>query len=133
MKTLIAEDDFISRFVLQKMLLEYGPCDVAVNGKEAVDAFTWALNEGNPYSLICLDIMMPEMDGNEALKIIRQKEKENGILPSNEASIIMITALDTPKDVIEAYYKGGCTSYFVKPINKLKIIEELKDLNLINH
>ncbi len=132
MKTLIAEDDFISRFVLQKMLLEYGPCDIAVNGKEAVDAFTWALNEGNPYNLICLDIMMPEMDGNEALKIIRQKEKENGILPANEAFIIMITALDTPKDVIEAYYRGGCTSYFVKPINKIKIIDELKNLKLIN-
>ncbi len=131
MKTLIAEDDFISRFVLQKMLSEYGPCDVAINGKEAVDAFTWALNEGSPYNLICLDIMMPEMDGNEALKIIRQKEKENGILPANEASIIMITALDTPKDVIEAYYKGGCTSYFVKPINKIKIIDELKSLNLV--
>lgn len=131
MKTLIAEDDFISRLVLQKMLLPFGHCDVVVNGKEAVEAFKIAVAEKSPYDLICLDIMMPEMDGNEALKLIREKEKEAGISPRDEVKILMITALDTPKDVVEAYYKGGCTSYLVKPINKIKISNALKDLNLI--
>jgi len=131
MKTLVAEDDFISRLVLQKMLLPFGHCDIAVNGKEAVEAFKMAMAEGNPYDLICLDIMMPEMDGKEALKLIRQKEKELNVEPRDEAKIIMITALDTPRDVVEAYYKGGCTSYIVKPINKIKISNSLKDLNLI--
>ncbi len=131
MKTLVAEDDFISRLVLQKMLLPFGHCDIAVNGREAVEAFNLAMSEGNPYDLICLDIMMPEMDGKEALSLIRLKEKQLNIEPRNEAKIIMITALDTPKDVVDAYYKGGCTSYLVKPINKIKIGNSLKDLNLI--
>ena len=131
MKTLIVEDDFISRLVLQKILLPYGQCDIAVNGKEAVAAFSFALKESNPYDLICLDIMMPEMDGNEALKIIRQKEKENNVKPNNESTIVMITALDTPRDVVESYYQGGCTSYLVKPINKMKINQMLKELNLV--
>jgi len=46
--------------------------------------------------------MMPEIDGQDVLKIIRAKEKEAGILPLNEAKIIMITALQTPRDVFEA-------------------------------
>ena len=130
MKTLVVEDDFISRLVLQKMLTPLGQCDTAVNGNEAVQAFEIAFDEKQPYDLICLDIMMPEMDGKEALKLIRQKEKEYGIEPSNEAKIIMITALDTPKEVIDAFYRGGCTSYLVKPIEKSRIIGVVKDLGL---
>jgi Response regulators consisting of a CheY-like receiver domain and a winged-helix DNA-binding domain len=130
MKTLIVEDDFISRTILKKILIPYGSCDTVVNGKEAVEAFTIARAEGIPYDLICLDIMMPEMDGREALKIIRQKEKSTGVMPKDEVKIIMITALDTPKEVIDAYYKGGCTSYIVKPIQKVKIIENIKELGL---
>jgi len=131
MKTLVVEDDFISRLVLQKMLMPFGICNVAVNGKEAVEAYILSQAEGEPYDLICLDIMMPEMDGREALKIIRQKEIELNILPQNETKIIMTTALDTPKEVIDAYYQGGCSSYLVKPINKEKIINAVKELQLI--
>jgi two-component system chemotaxis response regulator CheY len=131
MKTLVVEDDFISRIVLQKMLAPYGICDVAVNGKEAVQAFTYSVKEGEPYDLICMDIMMPEMDGIEALRIIHEKEKEFNVLPSNETKIIMITALDTPKEVIDAYYRGGCTYYLTKPINKAKIIKLIQEMELI--
>lgn len=131
MRILIVEDDFISRVLLKKMLAQYGNCDVAVNGLEAVNAFQMAAEENNPYELICLDIMMPELDGKEALKIIREKEKQMKIPPSSEAKIIMTTALDTPKDVIEAYYSGGCTAYLVKPIEKQHVRKVLMELGLI--
>mgnify|MGYP001440927456 CR=1 FL=1 len=132
MKTLVVEDDFTSRLVLQKMLSPYGQCDVAVNGLEAVQAFDIAMNEQKPYDLICLDIMMPEMDGKEALKIIREKEKELNISPKDETKIIMVTALDTAHEVIEAYYKGGCTSYLVKPIERKKILKAITELGLVD-
>ncbi|HEX2983255.1 MAG TPA: response regulator [Ignavibacteriales bacterium] len=131
MKFLIVEDDFASRFILQKMLSPYGECDVAVNGIEAIDAYNLAIREEQPYDLICLDIMMPKMDGQEALKLIRQRETELGIEPKDEVKIIMVTALDTPKDVVEAFYQGGCTSYLVKPIEKKKILNILRDFELI--
>lgn len=131
MKSLIVEDHFISRIVFQKMLAPYGTCNVAVNGKEAVEAFEHAVAEGEPYEVICLDIMMPEMDGHEALKIIREKEKQMGVQPMQEVKIIMMTALDTPKDVIEAYYNGGCTAYMVKPIEKNKLVNLLQEFKLI--
>lgn len=130
MRTLVVEDDFLSRMILQKMLQPFGSCDVVVNGKEAIQAFKLAAFENNPYSLICLDIMMPEMDGKEALRLIRQEEKNLGVLPKNEVKIMMVTALDAPKDVIDSYYDGGCTSYLVKPINKVKVMNALKELEL---
>ena len=78
MKTLIVEDDFTSRLLLQELLKGYGPAHVAVNGKEAVEAARMAMDAGEPYDLICLDIMMPEMDGHGALKEIRAQEEARG-------------------------------------------------------
>ena len=65
MKALIVDDDFVSRLLLQKVLMAYGEAHIAVNGKEAVEAFTAALRLGSSYDVICLDIMMPEMDGQD--------------------------------------------------------------------
>ncbi len=131
MRTLIAEDDFIARKYLKEIMSPYGDCDVVVDGEEAVQAFRLAWQEKKPYDLICLDIMMPKMDGQEALKQIREIEKSIGIKGSAEVKVIMITALSDPKNVFEAYYKGGATSYIVKPIDRAKLIEELRSFNLI--
>ena len=76
MKILLAEDDFVTRKFMASFLSKYGECDVTVDGMEAVDAFMLALEEGEPYDLVCLDIMMPVMDGYQALMGIRKLEKE---------------------------------------------------------
>jgi two-component system, chemotaxis family, chemotaxis protein CheY len=131
MRILIAEDDFIARYVLNEMLAEYGQCDVVVDGAEAVKAFSMAASEKKPYDAIFLDIMMPNVDGIEALKRIRAIEKEHGVVPDQEVKVIMTTALDDPKTVISAYYRGGADSYLVKPITKNKIDEELNKANLV--
>ena len=67
MRILLAEDNFVTRKLMVAILSQYGECDVAVDGMEAVDAFLMALEDGKPYDLICLDIMMPVMDGFQAL------------------------------------------------------------------
>ena len=131
MRVLVVEDDFTSRKVLQKILIPHGEVDIAVNGLEAVEAFETSLREDRPYDLICMDIMMPEMDGQEALKKIRAIEKTQGINPVNEVKVIMTTALDDPKNVVEVYYKGGATSYVPKPIDKHMLLHLLKNLALI--
>jgi two-component system chemotaxis response regulator CheY len=131
MKTLITEDDFTSRLLLQELLKSYGPTHVAVNGKETVEAVRLALDAGEHYNLICLDIMMPEMGGQEALRQIRMLEETRGILSSNGAKIVMTTALDDPKNVIAAY-RSLCDAYLTKPIQKAKLREELCKLKLIS-
>ena len=131
LKFLIVEDDFTNRIVIQKILEAFGNCDITVNGKEALVAFKYSLTLEEPYDLICLDIMMPEMDGITALKEIRHIERDKKIPYDREVKIVMVTALDTPRDVIESYYEGGCNAYIVKPLTKSKILSLLKDLNLI--
>ncbi|MBU1000929.1 MAG: response regulator [Proteobacteria bacterium] len=132
MRFLVVEDDFTSRKLLQRILSPYGDVDVAVNGQEAVDAYKASLENEYPYDLICMDIMMPEMDGQEALKKIRQLEKAQGIPSAEESKIIMTTALDDPKNVVEAYYKGGATSYVPKPIDRQLFLQLLKNIGLIH-
>lgn len=130
MKTLIVEDDFTSRLLLQGFLKSHGPSHVAVNGREAVEAVRLALEAVEPYDLICLDIMMPEMDGQQALKEIRALEEARGIIPPGGAKIVMITALGDMKSVFAAY-SGLCDAYLTKPTQKAKLLKELRKLALI--
>ncbi len=123
MRILIAEDDFASRKAILKFLSAYGECDVTVDGMEAIDAFMMALEEEDPYDLICLDVMMPVMDGYRALKNIRDIEREHNVDPADQARVIMTTALNEEKNVKKAF-ELGCTVYCAKPID----LEKLKDM-----
>ena len=131
MRTLIVEDDFTSRLLLQASLTPYGECHIAVNGREAVEAFQAARQQGQRYDLICMDIMMPEMDGQEAFKQIRRLEGDAGVLPGKAAKVVMTTALDDVENVMAAI-KGGCDAYLIKPIDRAKLLAELKSLHLIS-
>jgi len=130
MKTLIVEDDFIARRLLKEILSSVGECDIAIDGEEAVQAFRMALDDKKPYDLITMDIMMPNMDGQMALKKIRELEKDRGIQGDREVRVIMTTALDDPKTVVEAYYRGGATSYLVKPITRKKLMDQIREMHL---
>jgi two-component system, chemotaxis family, chemotaxis protein CheY len=130
MKILIADDDFTSRLLLQEILKYYGTSHVAVNGKEAVEAVRIAMEANEPYDLICLDIMMPEMDGQEALSIIRQIEASAGITSINRTRIVMTTTLSDKENVMNAA-QHQCDFYLTKPIQKAKLLEELRKMKLI--
>jgi two-component system chemotaxis response regulator CheY len=131
MRVLVVEDDFTARFMLKEILSPLGDCDIVVDGREAVRAFRLAWEEKLPYDLVCMDIMMPHMDGQEALGKIRDMEKEMGIKGPDEVKVIMITALGDPKTVVKAFYKGGATSYLVKPIDKGRVLGEIHNLGLL--
>jgi len=128
MKILVVEDDFASRYVLQKLLQKYGECHTAVNGAEGLEAFRLAERDGDGYDLICLDIMMPVMDGQELLRKIRDEEEEIFKIPREERSkIVMITALND-YDNIKAAFMSLCDGYIFKPYKKEKVEEELRKL-----
>lgn len=130
MRILIAEDDFASRKFMLRFLSKYGECDVTVDGKEAVDAFLMALDNEEGYDLICLDIMMPVLDGYQALKAIRDIEEERKIPEEKRAKIIMTTALNEGRNVTKAF-ELGCMAYAGKPIDQEKFENALRKLELI--
>ena len=127
MKTLIVEDDFLSRKLMLAYLSPLGECDIAANGSEALEAFVMADNAGKHYDLITLDIMMPEMSGQEVLKHIRRIEEEHGL---NAAKIIMTTALKDSDNVMAAF-KNQCDGYLGKPIDSEKLRALLRELNFM--
>jgi two-component system, chemotaxis family, chemotaxis protein CheY len=130
MRTLVVEDDFTSRLLLQSILKQYGSVDTVTNGREAVETARDALIEGEPYDLICLDIMMPELDGHGALKEIRRLEDQAGIAGPDSVKVIMTSALADSKNVMSAF-KEQCDAYVNKPIDKKKLIGHLHALGLV--
>ncbi len=130
MRILIAEDDLISRKFISKILSQYGECDVTVDGQEALDAYLLAVKEKKPYELICLDIMMPKIDGVRVLKAIRALEKQQENSTTNHAKIIMLTAL-VDKEYVTKSFEIGCEAYATKPIDTEKLVEVLQKLGLI--
>jgi two-component system chemotaxis response regulator CheY len=125
---LLVEDDYASRLMMNKYVESLGPIDVAHDGTTALDYFGKALQEGQPYGLVLLDIMLPEMDGQDVLKQMRTVEKEYGIKPVNRVKVIMTTALGDPKNVVKAFNEGKADSYLVKPIEKRKLLDEIEKL-----
>lgn len=129
MRILIAEDDPASRKFLYRFMSRYGDCDVTVDGMEAIEAFMLALEEGRGYRLVCLDIMMPNVDGIKALKSIRKLEQSKGIAGPDRCSVIMTTALNATDEIYEAF-DSGSEAYAVKPIDTDRLLDVLKRLGL---
>ncbi|MBH1941118.1 response regulator [Mobilitalea sibirica] len=130
MKILIAEDDLISRKFLLKFLSQYGECDIVVDGLEALDAFLYSLKAEDPYDLICLDVMMPKVDGIKVLKTIRDLEKQKGLLPEKRTKVIITTAL-SETDFVNQAFDIGCEGFAAKPIDLQKFKEVLIKLDLL--
>ena len=129
-RVLLVEDDFVSRLMLQTFLARYGECHVAVNGKEAVEAFRFALERGQKYDMVCMDIMMPEMDGREAVRQVRALEEAHGILSSSGAKIVMTTAVEDIKEVIQCFQQL-CDAYLMKPIDLGQLLSLMKCYQLV--
>ena len=130
MKTLIVEDDPTCSILLQTILQEYGPVQTASNGKQAIEIVRDSLDRKSPFNLICMDIMMPEMNGQQAVASIRAMEEAREMF-SNGSTIIMITAVDDEESAKTAY-SNFCDLYVVKPIEKGPFLEELRKLGLIS-
>jgi len=130
MRILIAEDDPASRKFLFKYMSSYGECDVTIDGIEAIEAFILGLDTGKPYDLICLDVMMPKIDGIKAIKTIRELEELRGIEENKRIKIIVTTALGETDYIISAF-TTGLEVYVNKPIELDKLEEAMKKLALI--
>ncbi|NCC50079.1 MAG: response regulator [Spartobacteria bacterium] len=130
MKALVVEDDFVSRRLVQRLVAKFGDCDIAINGVEAIEAFETAQKSGTPYDLICLDIMMPKMNGHETLKKIREIEAQNGVTPGDGAKVIMVSALDDARNVMQSF-KEQCEAYITKPVDTQKFLNKIREMGLI--
>lgn len=114
-RLLLAEDSQANQLVATTFLKSAGyDVDAVSNGKEALDA---ARNFN--YDLVLMDVSMPEMDGIEATKLIRQLPGQNG-----KVFIVALTA-NVFKDDIERCYDAGMDGFVPKPIDKKLLLKSI--------
>jgi CheY-like chemotaxis protein/HPt (histidine-containing phosphotransfer) domain-containing protein len=117
-RILLAEDDPTNQQVALILLERLGlRVDAVVNGKEAVEAL-----EKVPYNLVLMDIQMPEMDGLEATKIIRDPESR---VLNHHVPVIAMTA-HAMKGDRERCLKAGMDDYVTKPIEPQRLTEAIE-------
>jgi len=129
-RCLVVDDDELGRELIASYLEGIADCEMAENGLKAVEMFRDAFEGGNPYDLIILDIVMPEMDGHTAAKEIRMIEKEWGVPINNGVSIVVLSSLNTPSDVIQAYVSARSAAHLVKPVQPDKLLAILGKLGM---
>ena len=130
LKILVAEDDEANRKFLSKLLAKFGEVTVVAEGFQAVKSYMQALDEKEPFRLVCLDVMMPKIDGYKALDAIRDLESRNALIDGEKAKIIMISALDEGGfDEELAGNQYDC--YMSKPIDILEFEMNLKRMGMI--
>jgi len=131
LRMLIVEDEFLSRKLVGHYIEKHGKYDIAVNGEEALRAVRDAYEEGRPYDVVFLDIMMPDMNGLAVLKGIREYETGRGISATDGLNVIMTTALGDAKSVMEAF-RNQCEAYITKPYTEEAFAVQLRKLGLIS-
>ncbi|GLU52289.1 response regulator [Dyadobacter frigoris] len=115
-KVLLADDDMRNIFALSAVLEEAGfAIVIATNGREAIEK----LGETKDIDLILMDVMMPEMDGIEATKLIRKEQKWNNL------PIIAVTAKAMQGDR-ELCLSAGANDYISKPVDIDKLLSLIK-------
>jgi signal transduction histidine kinase/ActR/RegA family two-component response regulator len=111
---LLVEDNVVNQEVALGMLTHFGcRVDVAANGQEALEA-----TARQPYDLILMDCQMPEVDGYQATKVIR--EKENGDISKSRTPIVALTAHAMEGD-LENCLAAGMDGYISKPFTKQQL------------
>lgn len=130
MKALIVEDEFTSRLILDKFLSRYGEVMQCADGRAGVDTFAAALAGGKPFDLVCLDVMMPEMDGAAALALIRSIEEESGIPLEKRVKVIVTTGMSDSETGLEAM-RAISDAVLSKPVRLHNLTWALTSLGLI--
>ncbi|WP_340104065.1 response regulator [Rhodohalobacter sp. 8-1] len=124
MKVLVADDDKMSQLVVQKFLEKEGiSAEVVETGAEAIEAL-----KQRSYSVVLMDVQMPDMGGLEATEIIREMEEKTG----QRIPIIILTASAMVEDRDNSI-DAGADDFITKPIDKSRLINALNKYSDTNN
>lgn len=120
-RILLAEDNEINQELTYEILTKVGyQCDVVSNGRQAVEA----LRESR-YDLVLMDCQMPEMDGMEATRVIRDDEQGGAAADAGPTPVVALTA-NAMKSDRQQCLEAGMTAYLSKPLKPVELIETIE-------
>jgi len=117
-RKILLVDDSETVLLMERMILKKEPYQLitAKNGMEGVEK---AL-EIKP-DLILMDVVMPEMNGFEAVKWLRQRDTTRSV------PIVMVTT-QAEAESMEAGYESGCSDYIIKPIDSTELLTKVRNI-----
>ncbi|MDQ7831408.1 MAG: response regulator [Desulfovibrionaceae bacterium] len=131
MKFLFVDDDESILLFLGECLAPYAVCVPAHNGAEAVSAFGRAMAGGEPFTVVFMDILMPDMDGNRVVRELRHMEQAQGVPEAGRFKLVMISVCTDTKNVNESFFDGLADAYIPKPLRADALLRELRKLGMI--
>jgi PAS domain S-box-containing protein len=127
---LVAEDNEINALLMRSLLGRLGHhAVITTNGEQALESWQAARSAGTPYDLVLMDIQMPQLDGIETTKRIRQLEAEEAGRPT---PILALTANTLVEDRY-ACFEAGMDGFLIKPLDRDKLADALAGLAASRH
>lgn len=132
-RALIVDDSRYQRYLIIQALKGLFDPEEAADGRQAVELYVAALQAGTPYDLVVMDILMPELNGHDALASIRRLEAEHGLGEESRVPAVMLSSLDDPKNMLRAQFESGAQAYVTKPFTAAILVEALTSLGLLEN
>jgi PAS domain S-box-containing protein len=127
---LVAEDNEINALLMRSLLTRLGHhAVITTNGEAALESWLSAKSAGAPYDLVLMDIQMPQLDGIETTKQIREREAGQ---PGRQTPILALTANTLVEDRY-ACFEAGMDGFLIKPLDREKLAEALAGLAASRH
>jgi CheY-like chemotaxis protein len=127
---LVAEDNEINALLMRSLLTRLGHhAVITTNGEQALESWLAAKAAGTPYDLVLMDIQMPQLDGIETTKRIRDREAGQ---PGRPTPILALTANTLVEDRY-ACFEAGMDGFLIKPLDRDKLADALAGLAASRH
>lgn len=128
---LIVEDAPVNREFLLLALAAHGDCMAVPTGEAALLEHRRALDEGRPFDVVFLDVLLPGIDGLKTLELMRAAEDAQNLPLSRRPKVIVTTVVDDNRTASRAFISGQAVSYMTKPFRARQLTDELAKLGLI--
>jgi signal transduction histidine kinase/DNA-binding response OmpR family regulator len=130
LSVLVAEDNEINALLMRSLLNRLGHhVVIATNGEAALESWLAAKSAGAPYDLLLMDIQMPQLDGIETTRRIRNLEAGQ---PGRRTPILALTANTMVEDRY-ACFEAGMDGFLIKPLDREKLADALAGLAASRH
>lgn len=125
LRFLITDDDDVTHAFLRHVLIGLGDVSHCFSGREALDACNVALDSGEPFDCVLMDVLMPGLNGLETMRMIR---KTHQAAMRSDPRFVIISCLSEMECRFEAQAPCEADRYIAKPFDRRTVLTALAEL-----